>query len=524
MGKRKAEKYGGAVGGEKARGQAGMGAQGWQAFLERIFFAPIGSAWLGAFRLLWGLCLTYETCGYLSHHFAKLRSAVLTSHPVRYYALTWLPLCSLQSMQIISCVLFGLSICIALGFFSRTSTALFALLFPWLAFYEASLYLNHIYLTAVISLALACLPTGASISLDSVLFPKISRQRYISRWTLILLQGLLLIVYTHAGLAKINEDWLRGEPLRHWLPKRAHIYGPIMLQESLAYAMSYIGLVYDLVAVPLLMIPQTRTLGVLLNITFHCTNKLIFSIGIFPLIMCSALTIFFPPSQAEHAQASLERMVGTPLRVSHQKPKLKGRITVKQGIVILLLCTFLAGQALYPLRHYMYEGDVAWNEYGHLLSWRMKLRDKTCNAKRVFLRDPETGAKSNGMRALERLYSTRQRRTAWSRPDQLAQMAHTLADSFTNRTSGVRPEVHMDIVCQLNFRPLAQFTDPKQDMAGWPAFQWPYPWLMPEPKLPAHLEADYPWNFEWTFSWLTTFPECHFRDNHELLGVDRNVY
>ena len=29
------------------------------------------------------------------------------------------------------------------------------------------------------------------------------------------------LVYFYAGVAKINEDWLRAEPLRHWLYSRA---------------------------------------------------------------------------------------------------------------------------------------------------------------------------------------------------------------------------------------------------------------------------------------------------------------
>jgi len=38
-----------------------------------------------------------------------------------------------------------------------------------------------------------------------------------------------VIVYAFAGVVKINEDWLRAEPLRHWLAKRAEYVLPLLL-------------------------------------------------------------------------------------------------------------------------------------------------------------------------------------------------------------------------------------------------------------------------------------------------------
>ena len=38
-----------------------------------------------------------------------------------------------------------------------------------------------------------------------------------------------VIVYAFAGVVKINEDWLRAEPLRHWLAKRGEYVLPLLL-------------------------------------------------------------------------------------------------------------------------------------------------------------------------------------------------------------------------------------------------------------------------------------------------------
>jgi hypothetical protein len=51
---------------------------------------------------------------------------------------------------------------------------------------------------------------------------------------------------------------------------------------------------------------------------------------------------------------------------------------------------YLAVQALVPLRHLAYPGNVSWTEQGHLFSWHMKLRDKEARTHFV-VRDPETG-------------------------------------------------------------------------------------------------------------------------------------
>jgi len=49
------------------------------------------------------------------------------------------------------------------------------------------------------------------------------------RLVLFFLQAVNVIVYAFAGVVKINEDWLRAEPLRHWLAKRGEYVLPLLL-------------------------------------------------------------------------------------------------------------------------------------------------------------------------------------------------------------------------------------------------------------------------------------------------------
>ena len=56
-------------------------------------------------------------------------------------------------------------------------------------------------------------------------------------WALWILRFQIGVVYFYGGLMKINGDWLHGEPMRTWLPRRGHyaIIGPL-LQEEFANA------------------------------------------------------------------------------------------------------------------------------------------------------------------------------------------------------------------------------------------------------------------------------------------------
>ena len=53
----------------------------------------------------------------------------------------------------------------------------------------------------------------------------------------------LWIVYTYAGVAKLDVDWLRGEPMRLWLAKRQMypVIGWLFQYEPVYYWFSYSG-------------------------------------------------------------------------------------------------------------------------------------------------------------------------------------------------------------------------------------------------------------------------------------------
>eukprot|EP00008_Paramoeba_atlantica_P005455 CAMPEP_0201490266 /NCGR_PEP_ID=MMETSP0151_2-20130828/25855_1 /ASSEMBLY_ACC=CAM_ASM_000257 /TAXON_ID=200890 /ORGANISM="Paramoeba atlantica, Strain 621/1 / CCAP 1560/9" /LENGTH=374 /DNA_ID=CAMNT_0047876165 /DNA_START=500 /DNA_END=1625 /DNA_ORIENTATION=+ len=358
---------------------------------------------------------------------------------------------------------------------------------------------------------------------------------------MVIVNVLLFCVYFHAAAAKVNEDWLRGEPLRHWLPKREGRLGSFIALESTAYMMSYAGIIYDAIAVPLMVYKPTRPIGMAFSIFFHLSNKLIFSIGIFPWMMI-AMDVIYVSDPNQPVNVISEAIYGKEdgLEVEQKKKKKTGKVVNRkkkkkkeplpsklvQKLVVLAIVIFFCFQFFFPLRHYMIPGDVAWNEYGHLYSWRMKLRDKNCNIYSVEaeIREPSGTQRKNVQNLMSQLYSQRQIKTTISRPDLLSQVAHNIKDILllklakkNGKDGDFDVKVFFDIKCQLNFRPLGQFTDPTKDVTAEPAFQWPYSWLISDPPpLPESAKKDLPWNFEWTFSWIRTFPKCHLKDNNAL--------
>jgi len=145
-------------------------------------------------------------------------------------------------MKILISFMFCLAFTFAAGFAYRISALLFCLLFSYLYFLEMSLYLNHFYLVVLVCFLLIFVPANQTFSVDSWLWNKFfsssssssssttinqrdSRSKTtVPYWSIWIFQVLIAIVYFYAGVAKINEDWLRGEPLLHWFPKRADKY------------------------------------------------------------------------------------------------------------------------------------------------------------------------------------------------------------------------------------------------------------------------------------------------------------
>jgi len=105
-----------------------------------------------------------------------------------------------------------------------------------------------------LSFLLCIVPAHKMWSLDARCRPQL-RADTTPAWTLWLLRAQVAVVYFFGGVAKLNGDWLRGEPMRMWLADRTEfpVIGRFFTEESTVYLFSYGALFNDLLAPALLL-------------------------------------------------------------------------------------------------------------------------------------------------------------------------------------------------------------------------------------------------------------------------------
>lgn len=447
------------------------------AFFEKavaVLFRPIDGASLAFFRIAFGALLLWEVYRYYSNNWIESHWLEPIFH-FTYFGFDWIKPWPGNGLFWHFGALGVLAAAIALGFFYRISATLFFLGFSYVFLLDQAEYLNHFYLICLISFLLIFLPAHHQWSFDAWHNP-VLRHSQIPTWALWLLRAQLGIVYFYAGLAKLHPDWLQGEPMRLWLSRRTDfpILGPYFKQEWMVYAMSYGGLCLDLFIVFLLLWPRTRTFAFLLAVFFHFLNDQLFSIGVFPYFMVAATTLFLPPDWPRRAFRFFKRLSPQQSDVQNeQKPFNSSPRQIR--LIVAGLALYLTGQLLFPLRHYLYPGDVHWTEEGHRFSWRMKLRTKRGKAL-FFLKDPTIGRQWTVQP--ETYLVKRQASKMADVPDMVLQFSHFLAQEA--RRQGHREvEVRARVLTSLNGRRPQLIIDPKVNLAAQPRSLASAPCILP---------------------------------------------
>ncbi|MGH2570150.1 MAG: HTTM domain-containing protein [bacterium] len=340
--------------------------------VEDRAFAPVDIASLVAFRIAFGALLTWEIYRYFDHGWIG-RYFVEPTFFFKYPGFEWVHPWSAPWIHV-HCVAMGaLSALLLVGLWYRQAAALFCVSFSFLFLLDETNYLNHFYLIVLLSFLMIFLPAHRAFSIDAWRHPWI-RSSTVPAWTIWLLRAQIGIVYFFGGVAKLNRDWLRGEPMGAWLVESVDFpdLGPLFVEGWGGILFAYGGLVLDLAAPFLLSWRPTRAVGFALVVLFHLANERLFRIGIFPWFMIAATTVFFPP---DWPRTLLRR---PPLPAA---PHREARTSRSRRLGIALVAVYLVVQVLVPLRHFLYPGNVSWTEEGHCFSWHMMLRDKEGAAK-----------------------------------------------------------------------------------------------------------------------------------------------
>lgn len=426
--------------------------------LRGYLLAEVDGASLAVFRIAFGAVLFWEVVRYFAHD-RVYRYYIEPHHFFSYISLLrpWAG----SGMYWHFVLLGALSLLCAAGLFYRVAAPLLCAAFTYVFLLDRAQYLNHFYLICLLSLLLAVAPAHRAFSLDRLLA---ARRRgsgsgatlpgeMVPRWSVLALRVQIGIVYFYGGVAKLNPDWLRGEPMGMWLAQQADepLVGPWLAWPGTALVLSYAGLLVDLSAPLLLSFRRTLPIGAALCVAFHLANAWLFRIGVFPWLMIATLVLFVEP--------------GWPRRLLRRPGPSPGPASADGRARLALLYGYMLAQLVLPLRHWLYPGDVNWNEAGHRFSWRMKLRDKEVDELVFHMVDPRTGVRERV--ELEDWLTEPQIEEMATRPDMLVDFGHLVADRW-EAAAGVRPIVTVKVSVSLNGGPYRDLIDPALDLAGEP--------------------------------------------------------
>ena len=435
-------------------------------------FVPIDISVLVFFRIIFGAIMFWEVLRYFDHDWIASYWIEPTFH-FTYYGFDWIRPWPGELMYVHFIGLGILSICILVGFKYRISSLLFFLGFTYMFLLEEARYLNHFYLIIWVSFLMIFVPANRSFSIDA-LRNRSSRADTVSSWSLWFLRAQIGIVYFFGGIAKLNPDWLRGEPIRMWLEQRTDfpLLGQFFTEEWMVYSFAYGSLLLDLLVVPFLIWKKSRWYAFGIVTIFHIMNDQLFSIGIFPWFMIFATLLFFSPNWPRRMVYFFQKVYDhKPLRHLNKNEKEQTK-----KIITILFLSFLVIQIAIPLRHHFYPGEVSWTEEGHNFSWHMKLRDKEIHYIEFYVTDPTTG-KTWEIDPLDEL-TKRQYKKMSARPDMILLYAHHIADEL--RQDGYdQIEVRVEVLTSLNDREPQLLIDPSVNLAAQTRTLLPKTWILP---------------------------------------------
>ena len=442
--------------------------------ISQALVAPVDVSALATFRVFLGMIMVWEVYRY--HYYGRIARYYIEPHFFFPYEL--FPFLHPLPGPWMYLVFFGMGLAalgVALGFLYRASAILFFLTYTYVFLLDKTQYNNHYYFISLLGFLLIFVDAHRWASVDQKLRPDLQGEQ-VPYWQFFIFKAQVFIVYFYAAVAKINPDWLVGEPMRTWLLNRADypVIGPFLATEAGVYFFTYGGLLFDLLVGFLLLWRPTRLLAFLGLLVFHLLNSWLFSIGIFPFLMIAATILFVEPDWPRRI------LRGAPRPATTSPPAYSN---LYRKAIVSFVGLYLALQILIPLRHWLYPGEVSWTEEGHRFSWHMKLRDKAGQIA-FTITDPQT--QQTWPVDMYQDLDPRQVDKMASRPDMILQYAHYLKQKA--EAAGIQnPVVRVEARAALNGRPYQLLIDPEANLAEMPYTIFARaPWIVPlEVEIPS---------------------------------------
>ncbi len=442
-------------------------------------FRPVSGESAAAFRVIFGLVGLAVVLRLFAHGWIG-QLYIEPEYRFSYPGFGWVRPWPGWGMYLHFAALGLLSIGVALGYRYRLCAALFFVGFTYAELIDRTTYLNHHYWICLVALLIIFLPLNRVWSVDAWRNPAI-RADGLPSWVVWALRAQVGAVYVFAGIAKLNPDWLlNAQPMRIWLYQHGDmpLFGPLLQEVWVAYAMSWAGAAFDLTIVGWLLWRRTRLWAYLALVGFHIATWILFPrLGIFPWMMIGASLVFFDPDWPRR----VIRAVGVKgLRPPSPQPSPSmgegvDRLSWRTRAVLVGLGVFALVQVALPLRHFAYPSNARWSEEGYLFSWRVMLTEKV-GFVQFRVRDPET--RQAWIVSPDEYLTPLQVERMAIQPDLILQTAHFMAENFAERGfPGVT--VKADAFVSWNGRPNARLIDPDADLAAIASGLGPKGWALP---------------------------------------------
>ena len=435
--------------------------------------APVDAASLAIVRIALGIVIAWDAQRYFAFGWIA-EYYILPKWNFTYLYFDWVKPWPYDWMYVHFAVLLVAGGLVAVGLYYRVAIVLTFLAYTYVFLLEKSVYMNHYYLIALLCFLFIFMQPHRAFSLDR--YRARDLPETAPRWNVLLLRVQLFIVYFYGAIAKLNPDWLSGEPMYSEIVRRAPEVPAIAAHfppALLAYAIAYGGIMFDGGVPILLCFRRTRIVGFAMAAVFHLLNHLVLNIGLFSYLMTAAITIFFDPDWPRRLWAGVWR------RTPEVAPRLTAtappsRLSPLRWIGLAVLHLYVLAQLLIPLRHWLYPGQVSWTEEGHRFSWHMKLRKKD-GEMAITVTDPTSGRSWQIDPAQD--LRDRQVKKLYTFPDILLQYVHYKRDEL--RAQGIGdPIITVDWRCSLNGAPPQPLTDPTVNLANEPESIWPARWIV----------------------------------------------
>lgn len=434
--------------------------------LRNYLFTRIDNSALIVFRVFFGFLITCEAWGALATGWVR-RILVKPEFTFNFIGFDFLQTFPGPGPQMYGwfAVMGIFGVMVMLGYKYRMAIIGYAIMWTMVYLMQKTAYNNHYYLLMLLLWIMALLPANAAFSLDAR-FRESIRSFSMPRWVTVCIILQLWIVYTYASIAKLYPDWLDATVPQILMRGRRdyRIVGDLLQERWVHWTISYVGILFDGLIIPLLLWKRTRRWAFFISIFFHLFNSVVFQIGIFPY-MSLAFCVFFFDTKTIH---SLFLRSWKPYYTGKSETdvdSVKNRSTSsipKYGNYILYgFGLYFVIQALLPLRQHVIKDNVLWTEEGHRLSWRMMLRSKSGKVAFTMI-DKATGKER--ILDYKKYLTVNQQRNIRSKPDIIWQFAQYVKRE--QQALGKDVAIYVNCRVRVNGRPSKLLIDPKVDLAS----------------------------------------------------------